>query len=123
MHLYRSVALPRCATVGHGSQIPRPDAPHLPLPLRRAPFPPLAARNNLARYDSQGAIEVVQRLHDSGVYARVLGNVAYVMVSPTTPAEACDELMAAVTRVVRGPGEEGGGGTASIDADAIAYSV
>eukprot|EP00903_Cladosiphon_okamuranus_P015221 g14067.t1 len=74
-------------------------------------------------YDSQGATEVVQRLHDSGVYARVLGNVAYVMVSPTTPAEACGELMATVTSVMRGQGEEGGGRRASSGAAAVAYSI
>lgn len=68
-------------------------------------------------------MEVVQRLQESGVYARVLGNVAYVMVSPTTPAEACGELMATVTSVVRGLGEEGGEGTASPRADAVAYSI
>ncbi|CAN0477704.1 unnamed protein product, partial [Hapterophycus canaliculatus] len=56
----------------------------------------------MRRYDSQGAAEVVQRLHDAGVYARVLGNVAYVMVSPTTPIEACEGLMATLTGVMRG---------------------
>lgn len=65
----------------------------------------------------------MQRLHESGVYARVLGNVAYVMVSPTTPAEASEQLMATVTSVVRGLGEEGGEGAASSRADAVAYSI
>lgn len=65
----------------------------------------------------------MQSLHESGVYARVLGNVAYVMVSPTTPAESCGELMATVTSVIRGLGEEGGGGAASSRADAVAYSI
>eukprot|EP00752_Nemacystus_decipiens_P005181 g4701.t1 len=73
-------------------------------------------------YDSHGAVEVVQRLHESGMYARVLGNVAYVMVSPTTPVEACGELMATVTSVVKGMGEEGVASKSS-GADAVAYSI
>ncbi|CAM9536742.1 unnamed protein product [Pylaiella littoralis] len=73
-------------------------------------------------YASQGAVEVVQRLHESGVYARVLGNVAYVMISPTTPGEACADLMATVTTVIRDFGEDGGR-KASSDPDSVAYSI
>lgn len=43
---------------------------------------------------------MVRSLRAEGLYARVLGNVAYVMVSPTTSAEACLELMSIVKRVV-----------------------
>ncbi|CAN0258670.1 unnamed protein product, partial [Ectocarpus sp. 4 AP-2014] len=77
-------------------------------------------------YDSHGAAEVVQRLHESGVYARVLGNVAYVMVSPTTPVEACEGLMATVTGVLRGLGEDGdvgGSGKADSGPNSVAYSI
>lgn len=65
----------------------------------------------------------MQRLLESGVYARVLGNVAYVMVSPMTPVEACGELMAAVASVVGGLSEEGGGGAASSRSDWVAYNI
>ena len=44
----------------------------------------------------------MQRLGESGVYARVLGNVAYIMVSPTTPVEVCRDLMSIVARVLDG---------------------
>lgn len=99
--------------------LPRPQCTHPPRAPDRLPLETIS----LFRYDSHGAVEVVQRLHDSGVYARVLGNVAYVMVSPTTPAEACGELMATVTSVVRGLGEESARGGKSSRADAVAYSI
>ena len=99
--------------------LPRPQCTHPPRAPGRLPLETIS----LFRYDSHGAVEVVQRLHDSGVYARVLGNVAYVMVSPTTPAEACGELMATVTSVVRGLGEESARGGKSSRADAVAYSI
>ncbi|CAM9640842.1 unnamed protein product, partial [Ascophyllum nodosum] len=51
-------------------------------------------------YDSHAAVEVVEGLREEGVYARVLGNVAYVMVSPTAPAEICMGTMAALKRVI-----------------------
>lgn len=57
---------------------------------------------SLNRYDSNEAVEVVQRLDGSGVYARVLGNVAYVMVSPTTPVEVCRDVMFTLTGVLAG---------------------
>lgn len=47
-------------------------------------------------------MEIVQGLHESGMYARVLGNVAYVMVSPTTLPEVCIDLMSIVKRVIQG---------------------
>lgn len=44
---------------------------------------------------------VVRHLRDQGgMYARALGNVAYIMVSPTTPAEVCDKLMTTMEDVV-----------------------
>lgn len=52
------------------------------------------------RYDSHAAMEVVEGLRKAGIYARVLGNVAYVMVSPLTPAEVCVDTMSTVKRVI-----------------------
>lgn len=114
--------------VGHGSEHPFLTAsvpfPHLSLPIPLL-FPVLVDRNNLDTLKSglQLAVEVVQRLLESGVYARVLGNVAYVMVSPMTPVEACGELMAAVASVVGGLSEEGGGGAASSRSDWVAHNI
>lgn len=62
----------------------------------------------------------MQRLDEAGVYARVLGNVAYVMVSPTTPPEACGDLMATVASVIGGLGEDSGSSSLP---DPIAYSI
>lgn len=53
------------------------------------------------RYDSHAAMEVVDELRKAGIYARVLGNVAYVMVSPLTPAEVCVDTMSSVKRVIQ----------------------
>ncbi len=36
-------------------------------------------------YDSNATARIVQRLAEAGVYARPLGNVMYVMVTPMTP--------------------------------------
>ena len=55
---------------------------------------------HFGRYDSHAAVEVVEGLREEGVYAQVLGNVAYVMVSPTAPAEICMGTMAALKRVI-----------------------
>ncbi len=88
-----------------------------------SPFPPsprTVAGPTFSSYDSHGAVEVVQRLSESGVYARVLGNIAYVMVSPTTPPEACGDLMATVASVIRGLGEDSG---SSSWPDPVAYSI
>lgn len=52
------------------------------------------------RYDSHAAVEVVEGLRKAGIYARVLGNVAYVMVSPLTPAEVCVDTMSSMKRVI-----------------------
>lgn len=48
----------------------------------------------------------MQGLNDEGMYARVLGNVAYVMVSPLTRPEVCGHLMSIVERVVRGQDDD-----------------
>lgn len=59
-------------------------------------------------YGSTEAIDVVRGLHGSGgLYARVLGNVAYIMVSPTTPAEVCRTLMAIMEGAICGGAEKG----------------
>lgn len=71
------------------------------------------------RYDSNEAVEVVQRLDESGVYARVLGNVAYIMVSPTTPVEACRDLMSTVAGVLAGIDT----GRTSSEPNVAAYSI
>lgn len=53
------------------------------------------------RYDSAAAVTVVTQLREQGgMYARALGNVAYIMVSPTTPAEVCRGLMASLEDVI-----------------------
>lgn len=70
---------------------------------------------------------MVAQLHDAGVYARVLGNVAYVMVSPLTPTEACEGLMSTLMGVLRGEalageGEDGRRRTAQ-EPDDVAYSI
>lgn len=64
-------------------------------------------------------MEVVQRLDESGVYARVLGNVAYVMVSPTTPVEVCRDLMSTVAGVLAGIDTD----RAPSEPNAAAYSI
>ncbi|CAM9501524.1 unnamed protein product [Laminaria digitata] len=70
-------------------------------------------------YDSNEAVEVVQCLDESGVYARVLGNVAYIMVSPMTPVEVCRDLMSTVARVLAGLDT----GRASSEPNVAAYSI
>ena len=47
-------------------------------------------------YHSNAAREVVLRLRRHGVQARPLGNVVYLMCSPTTPKEKCDALLSAL---------------------------
>lgn len=125
-----SIGLSHRTTVGHGNDDPFPisPAPFLSLPPFLIPSllplsPVLVVWNNFARHGSRRAVEVVHRLLESGVYARVVGDVAYVMVSPTTPMDACGELMASVTSVIRGLGEEGDGGAALSRADAVAYNI
>lgn len=46
-----------------------------------------------AGYSSGAARRVAQRLRRVGVYARPLGNVAYLMCTPTTAPEAAAELL------------------------------
>lgn len=86
-----------------------------PPPIRRVS----AFMVSLDRYDSNEAVEVVQRLDESGVYARVLGNVAYIMVSPTTPVEVCRDLMSTVARVLAGLDT----GRTSSEPNVAAYSI
>ncbi len=44
-------------------------------------------------YASDGAVAAVTRLRRAGVYCRPLGNVVYLMVTPLTSQETCDELL------------------------------
>lgn len=55
------------------------------------------------RYDSNAAVEVASELRKRGdMYARVLGNVVYVMVSPTTRPEACRNIMSSLEDILQG---------------------
>lgn len=55
------------------------------------------------RYDSNAAVEVASELRERGnMYARVLGNVVYVMVSPTTRPEACRNIMSRLEDILQG---------------------
>lgn len=44
-------------------------------------------------YLSTAAAGVVQALRQRGVFCRPLGGVVYIMVTPTTPAAKCEELL------------------------------
>ena len=44
-------------------------------------------------YTSGAAKQVVQRMRPRGIFARPLGNVVYLMCTPTTAKQKCDELM------------------------------
>ena len=44
-------------------------------------------------YASGAAKQVVQRLRPHGIYARPLGNVVYLMCTPTTAKLKCDSLL------------------------------
>ena len=46
-----------------------------------------------AGYGATEAVEVTQGLRQKGVYARPLGNVVYLMVTPTTAKELCTSLL------------------------------
>jgi bifunctional dethiobiotin synthetase / adenosylmethionine---8-amino-7-oxononanoate aminotransferase len=49
-----------------------------------------------AGYSSGAAKAVTQKLRARGVYARPLGNVVYLMVTPTTKPETAGELLTAL---------------------------
>ena len=46
-----------------------------------------------AGYTGTGSKAIVMKLRKMGVYARPLGNVVYLMVTPTTGKEQCMHLM------------------------------
>ena len=46
-----------------------------------------------AGYTGTGSKAIVMKLRKMGVYARPLGNVVYLMVTPTTSKEQCMHLM------------------------------
>jgi dethiobiotin synthetase/adenosylmethionine--8-amino-7-oxononanoate aminotransferase len=57
----------------------------------------LAARPGGQRgYGAAGAVGVARRLRAAGVFARPLGNVAYLMVTPTTRPATAARLLAAL---------------------------
>lgn len=51
-------------------------------------------------YASSGAATVAARLRARGVFARPLGNVAYLMVTPTTRPAIAARLLAALERAL-----------------------
>jgi dethiobiotin synthetase/adenosylmethionine--8-amino-7-oxononanoate aminotransferase len=51
-------------------------------------------------YDSHAAADVVKSLRNSGVFARPLGNVVYIMASAVTPKSTCHELWRTLTDAV-----------------------
>jgi adenosylmethionine-8-amino-7-oxononanoate aminotransferase len=54
------------------------------------------------------AVEVVTRLRDEQrVYARPLGDVVYLMVTPTTSKQQCDGLLMALISVLDGCSQVG----------------
>ena len=57
-------------------------------------------------YAAGGAVAVARRLRALGVFARPLGNVAYLMVTPTTrPADAA-RLLAALAQALDEAGKQ-----------------
>ena len=61
-------------------------------------------------YGSSAARPVTQWLRRHGVYARPLGNVVYLMVTPTTHPAQCTRLLATLLRALAGS-EHGNGVT------------
>ena len=59
-------------------------------------------------YASHAAHDVVKRLRRRGVYARPLGNVVYLMVSPMVQPHTCDRLLDALTAELGAPATERG---------------
>ncbi|KAK9827365.1 hypothetical protein WJX81_001995 [Elliptochloris bilobata] len=54
-------------------------------------------------YAASGAAAVAARLRAAGVFARPLGNVAYLMVTPTTRPMVAARLLAALERALDEP--------------------
>jgi len=50
-------------------------------------------KSSEAGYTSNAAAGVIEGLRKRGVYARPLGNVVYIMVTPMTDAQRCDHLL------------------------------
>jgi dethiobiotin synthetase/adenosylmethionine--8-amino-7-oxononanoate aminotransferase len=61
-------------------------------------------------YASHAAQDVVRRLRGRGVYARPIGNVVYLMVSPMAQPHTCDRLLDALTAELGAPATEHGRG-------------
>lgn len=47
----------------------------------------------VAGYSASEAVQVTKALRQKGVYARPLGNVVYLMVTPTTAKDTCTHLL------------------------------
>ena len=53
-----------------------------------------------AGYTATGSKAVVMKLRKNGVYARPLGNVVYLMVTPTTSRQQCSDLLQTLLSVL-----------------------
>ncbi len=62
-----------------------------------------------AGYRSHAARAVVRRMRSRGVYARPLGNVVYLMVTPMAPPQTCDRLLDALGAELRAAPDAPGG--------------
>uniref|UniRef100_A0A7S0VEJ0 Uncharacterized protein n=1 Tax=Hemiselmis tepida TaxID=464990 RepID=A0A7S0VEJ0_9CRYP len=51
-------------------------------------------------YEAKGALEIVRKLRPEGVAARPLGNVVYLMATPTTTPETCKVLLDKLTALL-----------------------
>lgn len=47
----------------------------------------------VAGYSASEAVQVTKALRQQGIYARPLGNVVYLMVTPTTAKDTCTSLL------------------------------
>ena len=64
-----------------------------------------------AGYGSSAAKPVTQWLRRHGVYARPLGNVVYLMVTPTTHPSQCTRLLETLLEAIEGKEDDGEGVT------------
>lgn len=51
-------------------------------------------------YGLESAKAVTRKLREHGIYARPLGNIVYVMCTPTTSRKQCASLLGIVTSVI-----------------------
>ena len=60
----------------------------------------IAARDG-GGYGSQGTAQIIHRLREAGIFARPLGNVVYIMVTPTSSRTTCAWLLHELTIAVQ----------------------